>query len=289
MPSEIECRANQAAVECRSTASNGLKRLGGLAAAFGSPSQLLPGGFHEIVSPGAFAKSKSDGWPGVLAKFEHRDVLGSIRGNTLVLDITPRGLDYTVDVVPSSVGEHAYALAQRGDLASSFAFFVLDDRFELGRDGIPVRYLDSVLLLDVSCVATPAYSDATCAMRSLARQMSAPYEDVQAYAENGRLAAFFSRSDRPEVRGGSGKRRTWQQAQTELMGMALDPVTGKPYGGPPTKHPAAVEAMRQKSRYERELELMAMRWAPEPEKRTVKRTWRQAWVETEAMNPLWLE
>jgi HK97 family phage prohead protease len=174
MPSEIESRAGEL-VECRGSTGNGTKRLGGLAAVFGSLSQLLPGGFHEIVSPGAFAQSKAAGWPGVLAKFEHRDVLGSIRGNTLALEITRAGLDYVVDVVPSGIGEHAYALAQRGDLASSFAFNVLDDWFELGSDGIPLRHLESLKLLDVSCVAHPAYEDATCAMRRLGEQVGAPF------------------------------------------------------------------------------------------------------------------
>jgi HK97 family phage prohead protease len=193
---ETETRATELLVECRGVNDDGLKRIGGLAAVFGRQSRLLPGGFHEIVSPQAFSKSENDGWLGVSAKFEHRDILGTTRGRTLRLEVTPAGLDYTVDVVPSAIGEHAHALAMRGDLASSFAFQTIDDGFELGGDGIPVRHLESVRLIDVSAVSDPAYLDSTCAMRSLARHMDAPYADVAAYAETGRLSAFFTRSDR---------------------------------------------------------------------------------------------
>jgi uncharacterized protein len=247
MPSEIESRAGEL-VECRGSTGNGTKRLGGLAAVFGSLSQLLPGGFHEIVSPGAFAQSKAAGWPGVLAKFEHRDVLGSIRGNTLALEITRAGLDYVVEVVPSGIGEHAYALAQRGDLASSFAFNVLDDWFELGSDGIPLRHLESLKLLDVSCVAHPAYEDATCAMRRLGEQVGAPFEDVRSHAENGRLAAFFTRADRPNHR---GKRPlTYHQREVELMGMR--------WGTPLTPQQEAVEKMRHLTPHQKVIETYAM-------------------------------
>jgi HK97 family phage prohead protease len=299
MPPEMERRPGEL-VECRGSTANGLKRLGGLAAVFGSPSRLLPGGFHEIVSPRAFASSKAEGWVGVTAKFEHRDILGTIRGNTLALDVTGQGLDYTVDVVSSSIGEHAYALAQRGDLASSFAFVTLEDWFEMGRDGIPVRHLDSVSLRDVSCVADPAYSDSTCAMRSLARHMSAPYSDVQDYAQNGRLAAFFTRTDRA---GYHGKRPlTRQQREVELMRVRWPEDRAKPL----TAKQREVELMRVRwpedrakplTAKQREVELMRVRW---PEDRAKPLTAKQREVElmrmrwpedrvTEVMNPLWLQ
>jgi uncharacterized protein len=259
MSDYTEQRAGQL-VECRGSTGNGVRKLGGLACVFGSRSQLLPGGFHEIVSPRAFDQSKADGWVGVSAKFEHRDVLGTVRGNTLALTLTAAGLDYTVDVVPSTIGDHAYALAQRGDLASSFAFIAQSDWFEMGSDGIPVRHLDSVLLRDVSCVTDPAYLDATCAMRSLARQMSAPYEDVREYAQNGRLAAFFTRTDRPTVR----KRPTWAQREVALMAV---------------KYPEFDQARPMTSR-QKLVQILALE---EPGSTLTKRSWQQAVTELEGM------
>jgi phage head maturation protease len=81
MPSEIECRANQSAVECRSGEQ---RRIGGLAAAFGSPSQLLPGGFVEIVDPQAFSASRESGFGGVIATYEHRDLTRQREGQHVV-------------------------------------------------------------------------------------------------------------------------------------------------------------------------------------------------------------
>ena len=165
MRSEIECRANQSAVECR---SGGQRRIGGLAAVFGVPSQELPGGFIEIVDPQAFSASRETKYRGVIATYEHRDLLASVKGNTLWLEITPRGLDYTAELVTSR--SDVYELCQRGDLFSSFAFIVSPGGDSWShRDGHPVRTLNSVALRDVSAVSSPAYLQADVALRSLAR------------------------------------------------------------------------------------------------------------------------
>jgi HK97 family phage prohead protease len=274
MPSEIECRANQSAVECR---SGGQRRIGGLAAAFGSPSQMLPGGFVEIVDPQAFSASRETGFRGVIATYEHRDLLASIKGNTLWLDITPRGLDYTAELVASR--SDVYELASRGDLSSSFAFISIDDSWSHS-EGHPVRTLHSVSLRDVSAVSTPAYLDADVGLRSLANFVHAPYEDVTRYAQTGSLSKFFTRTDRSEVRGWSGKRRTWQQAQTELMAVKYPEDRAKPL----TAKQREVELMRVRwpedratplTAKQREVELMRVRW---PEDRV-----------TEVMDPSWLD
>ena len=142
MRNEIECRANQSAVECR---GGGQRRIGGTAAVFGVPSQLLPPGFVEIVDPQAFSASRETGYRGVIATYEHRDLLASVKGNTLWLEITPRGLDYTAELVTSR--SDVYELCQRGDLSSSFAFTVNGggDSWSY-TEGHPVRTLNSVAL-----------------------------------------------------------------------------------------------------------------------------------------------
>jgi hypothetical protein len=96
--------------------------------------------------------------------------------------------------------------------------------------------------------------DADVGLRSLANFLHAPYEDVTRYAENGRLAAFFTRTDRPSHR---GKRSlTYHQREVELMGMRWET--------PKTPQQDAVEKMRHL-------------------------TPRQKVVATYAMDPAWLE
>jgi HK97 family phage prohead protease len=199
------------------------------------------------LTPQAFSASRETGFAGVIATYEHRDLLASVRGSTLRLDITPRGLDYTAELIASR--SDVYELCQRGDLSSSFAFLCTADSWS-HTEGHPVRTLNSVALKDVSAVSSPAYLDADVGLRSLAAFVHAPYEDVTRYAETGSLSKFFTRSDRSGVRGGPGRRRTWHQAQVELMGMVW-----------PAEH------VKPKSTKQKQLEVMAMRWPAERVKR----------------------
>ena len=296
MPSEIECRANQSAVECR---SGGQRRIGGLAAVFGTPSQLLPGGFTEIVDPQAFSASRQTGYAGVICTYEHRDLLGSIKGRTLRLEVTTRGLDYECDLVASR--SDVLELASRGDLSSSFAFSVNGGGDSWShREGYPVRTLHSVSLRDVSAVSTPAYLAADVGLRSLAAYVQAPLADVTRYAQNGSLSKFFTRTDRPGYRG--RRPLTRQQREVELMRVRWPEDRAKPL----TRYQREVELMRVRwpedcakplTPKQREVELMRVRWPedrakPLTSKQKQLETMRMRWPEdcvTECMNPLWLD
>jgi HK97 family phage prohead protease len=97
-------------------------RIGGYAAMFERVSQNL-GGFVEVVERSFFNKSRGDGWPDVMARYNHDDnmLLGTSGAGTLQLSLDETGLDYLVD--PPQSRADVVELVQRGDVRkSSFAF-----------------------------------------------------------------------------------------------------------------------------------------------------------------------
>lgn len=216
---DAERRFTSVPVEIR--AGSDKQVIGGYAAKFDRHSQNL-GGFVERIAPGAFNKSRGNGWPGVMARYNHDDnqLLGTIGGGTLRLGVDDVGLSYEVDM-PKSRAD-VYELVQRGDVRkSSFAFVVdLDgDEWSQTDQGFPQRTLTSVRLYDVAPVNTPAYEDTavgvrslvsetrrvggaligpSVALESLARHFDADIAEVRKLAEAGDLTKFFTRSDRQE-------------------------------------------------------------------------------------------
>lgn len=180
-------------IEVRGAASS--RAIGGYAAVFERSSENL-GGFYERVHPQAFNKSKADGWPNVVCRWNHRDdfLLGTTRSGTLQLNIDHNGLDYTVNL--PECRSDVLEMAARGDLVhSSFAFQTWDEDWLKGDSGYPVRMLLSCRLIDTAPVTSPAYPDATCALRSFARFVDAPYEDVVDRAAKDELRGFWQRTD----------------------------------------------------------------------------------------------
>lgn len=195
--SEVERRYTLVPVELR---ARGDKRtIGGYAAVFNSPSQNL-GGFVEVVERSFFNKSRSDGWPDVLARYNHDDnmLLGTTGGGTLRLDVDDNGLLYDVD--PPAARADIVELVERGDVRkSSFAFRTFEDDWTMTDQGFPQRTLLSGQLVDVAPVNMPAYQATSVAMRSalhsLAQKMEAPIDDVIRIASENELRKFFVRTD----------------------------------------------------------------------------------------------
>jgi Escherichia/Staphylococcus phage prohead protease len=268
---EIETRGTRLPVELRRSASS--RAIGGYAATFNRTSQNL-GGFFEVVEPSAFSKSQAGGFPGVVCRFDHDNamLLGTTAAGTLRLQIDSNGLDYTVDCPQSR--DDTIELVSRGDIRnSSFSFQTFDQEFT-HNGGELLRHLISVKLIDVSPVVTPAYEDSTVALRSLGVQFDADPEDVFDMARDNQLSKLFVRTDNrgPQRKTRSGaealkeltglttdekRRRTWHQAQTELMGVRW--------------------STERRSARQAQLETMAVRWGPK------KRSGREARQETEAM------
>jgi len=201
--SDIERRFTLSPVQVRAKGKR--RSIGGYAAVFNRTSQNL-GGFVEVVAPAFFNKSRGDGWPDVLARYNHDDnmLLGTTGGGTLRLDIDETGLVYEVDppVARADIAE----LVERGDVRkSSFAFRMFEDDWSVTDQGFPQRTLVSGQLVDVAPVNMPAYTDTSVgmrgieiALRSLAAKVEAEFEVVQEAAVAGELRKFLTRSDAAE-------------------------------------------------------------------------------------------
>jgi hypothetical protein len=183
-----EVRSLRGVVEAR---AGGERRIGGFALKYGTRSQNL-GGFVETIDPRFLAKSEGDGWPGVMARWNHEDafLLGTTAAATLRLDNSLEGLDYEVDV-PAARAD-VYELVQRGDVnRSSFAFVTFEDDWGLTEDGFALRTLLSGRLVDVAPVNTPAYLDTSTGLRSLAERVGAEEAEVRSLAEAGALSRLL--------------------------------------------------------------------------------------------------
>jgi uncharacterized protein len=197
MTTDIERWTTEAAVECR----GGKRTIGGLALRFGSRSLDL-GGFTEVVAPQFCDQTRARNFSGVICRYNHdsRLVLGNVDNGTLRCAVDDSGLDYSVDLPEWPGPPYIWEMVQRGDVRhSSFSMCVDRDGGDQWtyQNGAPLRTLVSGVITEVAPCPQAAYPDATCALRSLARTMSASYEEVVELAEQRSLSRFFTRSDRP--------------------------------------------------------------------------------------------
>lgn len=146
-------------------------KLIGHAAIFNSRSVDL-GGFREIIAPGAFTRTLSDGHP-IFAVHHHNmaGVLGSTRSGTLKLDQDQTGLYFELMLPGTSLGQSIHELVRRGDLSSmSFSFRIngtAGEEWAETSNGTIQRTLKDISLQEISTVALPAYPASTVAARSV--------------------------------------------------------------------------------------------------------------------------
>jgi HK97 family phage prohead protease len=196
----------------------GQSKIAGYAAVFNRQSRDL-GGFKEVVGDSAFNYARTQGWPNVIARFNHdSNMLLGTTPNTLQLRIDETGLAY--EVVPPENLPLVCEWVKRGDVQkSSFAFRTIEDDWATTEGGYPMRTLRSVQLVDVAPVVDPAYVATTAGLRgfqsddeastafrevsagieSLAAFVSASVEEVRSKAQAGELRAFFVRTDKPSM------------------------------------------------------------------------------------------
>lgn len=221
-----ERRFTPGRVEVR--ASHGESRsIGGYAAVFNKLSNNLGGFVEELAGPGVFSRSRTEGWPGVICRFNHDDnaLLGTSNSGTLRLDLDSVGLVYEVD--PPQARHDIVELVERGDIRrSSFAFRVVDEVWGLTDQGYPKRSLLSVQLIDVAPVISPAYLDTSVGLRSLATFVGAPEEEVRKAAEINDLRRFLARSDGPRYTPPT-KRAFGPAARMAMLGRSRDPWADK--------------------------------------------------------------
>ena len=158
-PNGLEQRA---ATECRAVG----RQLVGLAAPFDAPAVI--GGFTETIAPGAFLASLATPGRDVVALLDHDPtrLLARMSSGTLRLNESARGLEFSLDLPDTTVGNDVLALARRNDLGGmSFGFHVQQEAWPTAER----RTLLAVNLVEVSIVqAWPAYSQTSVSARSRA-------------------------------------------------------------------------------------------------------------------------
>jgi HK97 family phage prohead protease len=156
-PGGLERRA---AIELRAVTG---RRLEGLAAPFDSETRV--GTFREVIRPGAFTKTLSSG-ADILALVDHHpgQLLGRSSSGTLRLTETTRGLEFSIDVPETQLGNDVLALAQRGDIGGASIGFRAEQEAWPARDR---RELRAVRLIEISIVhAHAAYRGTSVSVRS---------------------------------------------------------------------------------------------------------------------------
>lgn len=192
MRHDLERRVTRGVVELRGD-SRQSRTIGGYAAKFGVLSKDL-GGFVEKIDPRFFDKSAGEGWPDVMARYNHDDnrLLGTTAAGTLRLNLDGAGLVYEVDL-PQHRGD-VLELVARGDVRqSSIAFYAIEDDWWVTEQDYPLRILLSGRLVDVAPVNIPAYPDTSTGLRSLARRAEVDVSEVERLARAGELRKLLGR------------------------------------------------------------------------------------------------
>jgi HK97 family phage prohead protease len=158
----LEQRSYQ--TELRLAGDNG-RSITGCAIVYNSRSEDL-GGFVEIVSPGALAKTLAASRIKLLFDHDSGHVLGSIQAKTLSLTDTERGLEFQCDPPETTWANDLLVSLNRGDINQcSFGFNVVNDKWEKV-NGVMVRTLQEIDVFEISIVAFPAYPASSVSVRS---------------------------------------------------------------------------------------------------------------------------
>ena len=141
-----------------------------------------------------------------MARYEHRDLIGTSAAGTLRLSVDEHGLLYEVE--PPRSRSDVVELVERGDVRhSSFAFRTIEDAWSVTPQNYPLRTLLKVHLVDVAPVVDPAYLDTSAGLRSLADHAGASVEEVRELANANRLRELLPSAPR---------RRSGQEALAQL-------------------------------------------------------------------------
>ena len=154
--------------ELRATTEGGKRKIGGYAAVFNSLSVVL-WDFREEIAPGAFAEAIAKNNVRALWNHDTSEVLGASANGTLYLAEDATGLRFDLELPDTQRGRDGYTLIERGDVTQmSFGFRSLPDGSEwrIDENGMYIRRLLKVDLLEVSPVTFPAYPATSVGVRS---------------------------------------------------------------------------------------------------------------------------
>lgn len=116
--------------------------------------------FREVIEPGTFTEAlKRAKSVDFLYQHDKEKILSTTDNNSLELREDPNaGLVMSAHVTQTSWGKDAYQMIKDGIVKSmSFGMNVLHDTWLRGADGIPLRIIDKINLIEVSAVRNPAY------------------------------------------------------------------------------------------------------------------------------------
>jgi HK97 family phage prohead protease len=154
-------------LEARAVKDSSEKIVKGYINKFNTRSQYM--GFYEEVAIGSFDKTLADGH-NIFAMFNHDSdkILGSTRANSLKLSIDEVGLAFELRINDKiSYANDLYELVNEGTIdGCSFGFYVIDDSWVTTAEGIDLRIIKEIELIEATLTAFPAYLDSQASCRS---------------------------------------------------------------------------------------------------------------------------
>jgi len=165
------CDVGDLRVESRGVA----KVIRGYAIVFDRLSENL-GGFREVIKPEAVDRTLRDGIDlRALVDHDSSKLIGRISAGTLRVEKDGHGLRVEIDPPDTSVGHDIVESIRRRDTTGmSFSFREVPDTGDWDfKTDPPTRFVEDMLIREISAVTFPAYPSTEVALRSLAakRQM----------------------------------------------------------------------------------------------------------------------
>jgi HK97 family phage prohead protease len=165
---EVRSFLNSGNIEAR-TSADGKKRLSGYAIVFNNASEDM--GFIEYIKPSALNRTMKDiGEVLYLRDHKPEALLANTLAGTLKLSVDSHGLKFDATLPDTELANDTWQNVKLGNLrGNSFGFIVPPngDSWSQGVDGKPVRYINDLLLLEVSTVSWPAYNATSIDARAL--------------------------------------------------------------------------------------------------------------------------
>lgn len=162
-----ELRAYSNSLELKNEDEGKKKQICGYINKFNTRSQYM--GFYEEVAHSAFDKTLADGH-NIYAMYNHDDdkILGSTRSGNLRLFVDDIGLRFELDINENiSYARDLYELVSNNDInGCSFGFYVNDDVWSRTDEGVDLRTINEVELIEVTITPFPAYLDSEASCRS---------------------------------------------------------------------------------------------------------------------------
>lgn len=126
--------------------------------------------FREVIEPGTFAKAleKAESVD-LLYQHDKEKILSTTDNGSLDLyEDDESGLVMSAKITQTSWGKDAYQMIKDGIVRSmSFGMNVIHDTWLKGADGIPLRIIDEINLIEVSAVRNPAYAASAIEARGI--------------------------------------------------------------------------------------------------------------------------